>query len=204
MKVLAILLSFLFAFNVSAGSVTALEAAMDEFHYVMTVEWDQKDQDFYNKQVDAFMANLSKIIQREGLTREQILNLAQMRINNSKAFEALKLKLSLLPPAASASELAQSLKEAAKDFYVKGASWSGDVIIQAGLIGLGVFLVGYVIWFHVTHECVQWEEVYSCETENYCKSESWDSWTNSWECTWWQQETTCGYRDVCRLWQKKQ
>lgn len=203
MKVVAMLLSLLFTFNAMAGSVKSLESAMDDYHYTLTVEWDQKDEAFYNKQTDSFVANLSKLIQEQGLTKEQVLALAEKKMNNSKAFDALKLKLSLLSPAASASELAESLREAAKDFYSAGASWNGEAVMTYAVIGLVVLAVGYAVWFHATHECVRYESVYSCDSYDRCISETYDWETGTYYCTWWEEETTCGYSDVCREWQKK-
>jgi len=203
MKIIAILLSCLISFNVMASSVKSLESLLDEYHYTLTVEWDQKDQEFYNSQTDLFVSNLSKLIKDQGLTKEQILSLAESKINNAKAFEALKLKLSLLSPATSSSELAANLREASKDFYSNGASWSGDTVITSVLIGLALLAIGYSIWFYSTHECIRWEEVYRCETNEYCRSYSSGRDNDPSYCTWWQEETTCGYEDVCRQWQKK-
>lgn len=96
MKFVAILLSFLITFNVMASSVQSLESAMDDFHYTLTVDWDQKDQAFYNVKTDEFIVKMSKLIKENNISREEVLALAQKKMNNSKAYEALKLKMTLL------------------------------------------------------------------------------------------------------------
>jgi len=203
MKFVALLLSFLITFNVMASSVSELERQIDDYQYSMTVEWDQKDQAFYNTRTDAFLKNLAKVIQEKSLTKEEVLALAEKKMNNSKTFEALKLKMLLLGKNVSSEELAQTLKDSAKDFYSTGASWNGDVVTYA-VVGVFVLMIGYAIWFHATHECVEWESVYSCSTYDTCRSYSYDWDTGSEYCTWWDEETSCGYDDVCRQWQKKQ
>lgn len=203
MKFVAILLSFLITFNVMASSVQSLESAMDDFHYSLTVEWDQKDQTFYNAKTDEFMAKMSKLIKENNVSKEEVLALAQKKMNNSKAYDALKLKMTLLQTNVSAEELSSMLKDSAKDFYAAGASWNGEVVTYA-IIGLFVIAIGYTIWFHATHECVKWESVYSCSTYDTCASEYYDWDTGSYYCSWYTQETTCGYDDVCRQWQKKE
>lgn len=202
MKIIALLLSFLFTFNVMAGTVQPLEAAMDDFHYSLTVEWDQQDKAFYDKKTDAFISQMSKLIKENNVSKEQVLALAEKKMNNSKAYEALKLKLTLLQTNVSSEELAAILKESSKDFYSAGASWNGDVVSYA-FIGLFVIAIGYAIWFYATHECVRKESVYGCSSYDTCVSETYDWNTGTYYCDWYREETTCGYTDVCREWQKK-
>lgn len=202
MKFVAILLSFLITFNVMAGPVQSLEIVMDDFHYSLTVEWDQKDQAFYDAKTEAFMGQMSKLIKENNVSKEEVLSLAQKKMNNSKAYEALKLKMTLLQTNVSAEQLAEMLKDSAKDFYSAGASWNGEVLTYA-IVGLFVIAIGYTIWFHATHECVQWESVYSCSTYDVCVSETYDWETGSYYCSWYREETSCGYDDVCRQWEKK-
>jgi hypothetical protein len=203
MRILSLLLSFCITFNVLAasGTVAELEKHIDEYQYVLTVEWDQKDQAFYQAQTDAFLEKLSELIKTKGLTKEQILEISEKRVKDKAAFEALKLKMSLLDKNTSADQLAKVLSESSKDFYSRGASWSGDAafIIPLALAGI---IIGYAIWFHITHECVAYEERYSCSTDQYCASYSYD-WQGYSYCDYYREETDCGWDTVCARYEKK-
>lgn len=61
MKLTALLLTFCFSLNVmaSTGTVQELERHLDEYQYALTVEWDQKDQSFYQTQM---IMELSRLI----------------------------------------------------------------------------------------------------------------------------------------------
>lgn len=182
MKLLSVLLSLCLTFNVLAasGTVGELERQLDEYQYVMTVEWDQKDQAFQEKETKAFFEKISQSIQAGGVSKESILALASSKIKNEKALAALKLKLSLLSDVSSPAELAKVLKENSKEFYGQGASWNGDIVTPMIIVGV-VALVAYAVWFSATHTCVQWEERWECETTD----------------TEYSSTTSCGWEDYC-------
>jgi hypothetical protein len=48
-----------------------LKKAMDEFHYAMTVDWDQQDQSFAQEQEHKFQTTIEKLIE-DGLTVDQL------------------------------------------------------------------------------------------------------------------------------------
>lgn len=182
MKLISALLSICLTFNVLAasGTATELERQLDEYQYVMTVEWDQKDQAFYERETKAFFEKLSKALSEGSASKESILALAESKMKNKEALNALKFKLSLLTNVNSQEQLAQALKESSKDFYGKGASWSGDVEIILAAAGI-IAVIGYIIWFSKTHECVAWEQRWECRTTN-------DEYSSY---------TTCGWEDYC-------
>lgn len=186
MRLIALLLSFCFTFNVLAasGSVSELERALDEYQYTMTVEWDQKDQEFHEKVTKAFFDKMGVLVSEQGLHKEEVLAFAEKKMANKKAFEALKLKLSLLSEVKSSDELARVLRENSKEFYVQGASWAPDateVLIWVGIAAL----IGYLVWFNANYECGGYEEVWECDT--YTNSDGTHSSTS---CGW---ETQCAY-----------
>lgn len=203
MKILSLLLSLCISFNVLAatGTVSGLERAIDDFQYTMTVEWDQKDQKFHDAQTDLFLKKLSEIIKKEGLTKDQVIAMAEKRVQDKQAFEAMKLKMTLLNKNASAEELAVTLKETSKEFYSKGASWNGDAAL---IIPLALFaiVIGYAVWWSATHECVAREDQWQCDTTEYCADYDTD-WDGNSYCSWWEEDTDCGYVSVCTQWQKK-
>lgn len=211
MRIISLLIAFCFSLNVmaSTGTVQELEKALDNYHYSLSVEWDQKDQNFYDSKTKEFFASLEKMIKEDGLTKDQILSLVAKRSNNSKAVEALKLKFSLLSSNSSAEELSSIIKESSKDIYSQGASWNGEVIWTTSIVLLIAAAVGYAIWWNATHECVAWENQYVCNTYNNCH------YTGGYYDPYYgggyyggtycygSAYTTCGYQDVCTQYAKK-
>ncbi len=203
MKLIAILLSFCIMMNVLAasGTVKELERQLDEYHYVLAVEWDQKDQAFYKKQTDEFLAKVSDLIIKKGLTKEDILELSEKKMKNKQAFEAIKLKMTLLQKGATPEELAQALRESSKEFYANGASWIGGMDpILTGFIALFVIAIGCAVWRRATHECAEWGEQYVCETYMTCAG----YYDASGSCLVYQEDQDCGYEDYCKRWVKKE
>lgn len=201
MKVLALLLSLCMSLNLMAasGSTEALSQALDEYQYAITVEWDQKDQAFYQKETNAFFEKIGTAVVEGGLSKEAILALAEKKMGNKKSFEALKLKLALTGDVKSPEQLAKFLQENSKEFYQSGASWNGSIDwVSTGLIVGLIALVAYSVWFSVTHECVESEERYSCSDTTSCIG--YDSYGS---CNWWETRENCGWTDVCTRWEKK-
>ncbi|MES2527222.1 MAG: hypothetical protein V4598_09040 [Bdellovibrionota bacterium] len=194
-KLLSIVLALTFSLNVFAGTATAeLEKSLDNYQYALTVEWDQKDQKFYDAKTAAFFKELGSLIQEKGLKQEEIIALAEKKIANKQTVEALKLKLALIGNVRSQSELAAVLKDVSKDMYSKGASWNGDAVLTTGLIVLVVAVVGYAIWFSATHKCVEYSERWECDTRTDCGTDYYGSVCYS--------DTTCGWNDYCTRYEK--
>lgn len=207
MRFLSVILAFTLSMNVFAGSVVELEKSLNDYHYALTVEWDQKDAAFYEAKSQEFFAQMTKLIQEEGLSQAEVLKLAESKMDKS-AVEALKLKFSLLSKNTSAEELAQAIKESSQNLYAQGASWNGSVIIPVavGLVIAGV--IGYAIWFSATHECVAYESRYVCNTYNNCNygggyyGGGYGGGYYGGSC-YGSGYTSCGYRDVCTQYAKK-
>jgi len=201
MRFVSLLLAFCFSMNVmaSTGTIQELERHLDEYHYALSVEWDQKDNEFYEKETNEFFSKLQTLIKEEGLTQEQIMTLAEKKVNNKAVVDALKLKLSLLTNQTSAEELAKIIKETSKDFYDQGASWNGQVVLTVaiGLIIAGV--IGYAIWWDKNHVCVAYENQFVCNTYNNCH---YNPSTGGQYC-YPNSYTTCGYVDVCTKYDRK-
>lgn len=214
MRFVSLLIAFCFSMNVmaSTGTIQELERHMDDFQYALSVEWDQKDQAFYDAQTKNFFDNISKLINEKGLTKEQVLKLVESKIKNKDSFEALKLKVSLLSKNASTEDLVNIVKDASKDFYSQGASWNGHVVFSAAI---GVVLLGaivYSIWWDANHECVAYESQYICRTVDNCfyngnnngfHYDVWGNWVQpGYYCTG-PSRTICGDENVCTEYVKK-
>lgn len=210
MRIVSLLVAFCFSLNVmaSTGTVAELERAMDDYHYSLSVEWDQKDQAFYDAQTKAFFAKLEKLIKEDGMSKEEIMKLVEKKANNQTVVNALKLKLSLLSKGASAEEMAAIVRESAKDMYSQGASWNGSVVVPVVIGLLVAAVIGYSIWWDANHECVAWENQYVCNTYNDCHyyGGGYDPYYGGYyggSYCYGSSYTTCGYADVCVEYAKK-
>jgi hypothetical protein len=186
----------------ATGSASALEKAVDEYQYALSVEWDQKDVKFYDAQTVAFLNKLQTLIKENGVSKNEIMTFAENRMSNKAAVEALKLKLSLLSTAASTQELAALVRENAKDLYAKGASWNGEVVIGVAIVAVIVGVIAYAVWFDATHECVAWDSEYVCHSYG-CGGYYGDPYYGGYYGGYGSCGTYCGYEDVCTQYVKK-
>jgi hypothetical protein len=188
MKIVALLLTFCMTLNVFAASGTtgALERELDQYQYALTVDWDQKDQVVYEKETKAFFERLGSLVNEQGVSKAEILALAEKKMGSKVALEALKLKLSLVGELNSSAQIASVLRENSKDLYSQGASWSGNT--DTVLIGLAIAaLVGYLVWFNANYDCVAYDQRWECDTHVYEYSSS----------------TSCGWESYCIAYEKK-
>ncbi|MFL5785778.1 MAG: hypothetical protein ACJ76H_14265 [Bacteriovoracaceae bacterium] len=208
MRFMSVILALTLSMNVFAGSVSELEKSLDAYNYALTVEWDQKDQAFYNAKTQEFFASMTKLIKEQGLSQAEVLKLAESKMDKS-AVEALKLKFTVLSKTSSAEDLAKAIQDSSKNLYARGASWNGEVIIPVavGLVIAGV--IGYAIWWNATHECVAWQNEYVCNTYNNCYGGGYDPYYGGgyyggyYGSCYGTGYTTCGYEDVCTQYAKK-
>lgn len=210
-KILSTVLLLCFTLNSFAGvgGTLKLERLLDDYQYSMTVEWDQKDQEFYDAETQKFFTGMAKLIQEEGLTKGEVLTLVERKLVNKSALEALKLKLTLLSGSESTEELARTLKESSKDMYSQGANWNGQVVLIAGIGIVIVAVLAYKWWWDVHHKCVAWEERYDCSTSSWddrnCTTERDEDGNTYEDCDYyWQKEVTetCGPMNFCTEYEK--
>lgn len=191
-KLFSFLLVLCFSANLMAASTANLERAMDDYQFALTVDWDQKDQAVYQAKTDAFFAELAKLIAEEGLSKEEILAVAEKKMANKAQLEALKLKLALAGNVSSSQELGKVLQESVKGMYSQGASWNGVAVLPI-LGGLALAaIIGYAIWFSATHECVAWEDRWECSSSSYCDDYGYCS-----------SHDSCGWEPYCTQYVKK-
>lgn len=164
MKLISVILALTLSMNVFANTVVSLEKSLNDYHYALTVEWDQKDLEFYEYKTKEFFENMILLIKEEGLSEADVLKFAETKMDKS-AVDTLKMKLSLLSKKTSVEELTQAIKESSQSFYDRGASWNGE-ILESIAIGLAVAgLIGYAIWFNANNDCVSYGERLVCNTK---------------------------------------
>lgn len=165
MKFISMILALTLSMNVFADSVVSLEKSLNDYQYALTVEWDQKDLEFYQIKTKEFFESMTSLIKEEGLSQGEVLKFAETKMDKS-AVEALKMKLSLLSKNLSVEELTLAIKESSQGFYAQGASWNGEILesVAIGLVVAG--LIGYGIWYNASHDCVSYGERYVCNSHN--------------------------------------
>ncbi|MGE3611376.1 MAG: hypothetical protein AB7I27_17410 [Bacteriovoracaceae bacterium] len=200
MRFISLFLIFCLMWNsfAFASNAKSLEQVFDDYQFSLAVEWDQKDSKFYEQKTAEFFEDLSQLSVEQGLSQEEVLSFAQKKMGDKKSFEALKLKLSL-SKGSSIKDLGNVLKENSKEFYQKGASWSGGSVgtILPGIL-IGALLL-YAVWFGATHECVAYQETGNtiCKQHEYTNT---DVYGRSYTV---YGELECTPETVCTDWRKK-
>lgn len=132
----------IFTVHANAASNNSLKAAFDELNYALTVEWDQKDKDFYTEQMKSFSAVI-RDLQSKGLTNAQLIDFVKSEVKNEKVAKDLETAFSMISINKLSSEDASKyMIETMKKSYSAGASWNGEVFLY---LGIGVLLVAAAV-----------------------------------------------------------
>lgn len=166
MKLVAMLLSLCISLNVLASSVPSqeLEQAFDNYHYSLTVEWDQSDVSFKEAQTNIFFANLDTLVS-QGLTNEEISNFVAIKISDKKILSHIQSQMSVLANKASSStELAKLLSHSSTEFYQQGASWEySRAQVTTIVVAISALFV-FGVFFNIKYGCHQTID----GVESYC------------------------------------
>lgn len=175
-----IVLTFtIFSSQTFATTGNGLKTAFDEFNYAISVEWDQKDQRFY----EAAKAKLESKIreaQSRGASNGEFIDALASYVHS----EDLKAELQYIRTQTelgllSSNEIAPRIQEILGRSYQKGASWISDA---AFLTIVGVVFVAFLVAYIA---CVSDpNSVTVCRDYGYCSS--WDDYCEA--------GTTCGCR----------
>lgn len=135
-------------FTVQAHATTqdGLKAAFDEMNYALSVEWDQKDQNFYETQLKNFTATIREL-QKKGLTNAQMIDFAKSQVKDQRMAKDLETAFTMITiNKMSSEEASKYMMESMKRSYSNGAAWAGDVLIYLGaallIVGIAVALGG--------------------------------------------------------------
>lgn len=129
--ILGFILTTQFAF---AKHDNGLKQAIDEFHYSMTVEWDQTDKEFAERKLAALKTSI------------QNLDLEKITMNDLREIfptireDFFKDEFALLGDMKS-SELEAFLKMNESHLYQKGSAWNGEIVYPALFIGFVITVV---------------------------------------------------------------
>jgi Skp family chaperone for outer membrane proteins len=132
----------LFTVQAHASTMNGLKAAFDEMNYSITVEWDQKDQSFYEAQLKKFMGTV-RDLQQKGLTKDQMIDFAKSQVKDQRVAKDLETAFSMISiNKMSSEEASKYMMDSMKRAYSNGASWSGDVLVY---LAVGLLIVALAV-----------------------------------------------------------
>ena len=132
----------IFTVHAQATSQNGLKAAFDEMNYALTVEWDQKDQSFYEAQLKKFTATV-RDLQKSGLTNAQMIDFAKSQVKDAKVAKDLETAFSMITiNKMSSEEASRYMMDSMKRAYSNGASWNGDVLVY---LAVGLLIVALAV-----------------------------------------------------------
>lgn len=171
MKLVSLFIALCFTMNVfaSTGSLQAFESVLDDYQYAMSVEWDQADAKFQETKTKEFFNQTQSLITAGALTQQDIITVVEKRIKDKAVLDALKLRLTLAGEMNSTEELNKFLKESSNDFYSRGASWNGVILVSAAVVVTAAMALGFAMWYSATHGCKEYAQtcdVFGCRN-NY-------------------------------------
>lgn len=126
-----------FSIQAHATAGNGLKAALDEFNYAVSVEWDQKDQSFLNAQSEKLSRELLRL-KESGMTNQELMDQAVAGIKDQNVVREIQTVFSMVSlNAMSPSEAQEHIKKAFSKNYSSGASWNGSAFVG----GLVILLV---------------------------------------------------------------
>lgn len=160
MKLVSLFVALCFTMNVfaSTGGAKAFEAALDEYHYAVSVEWDQKDVKFHEAKTKELFDKMQALITEGAINQKEINEVIEKKINNKATVDLLKLKMSLAGDFQSPEDLANFMRESSKELYSQGASWNGYVVIPVAVVLTAVVALGFAMWYSATHGCQEYAQ----------------------------------------------
>ena len=187
-KLITLFLAFsLFSAHAGTTSTQGLKAAFDELNYSLTVEWDQKDKEFYVEQMKKFHRTMEQL-QAQGLTTEQLIAFAKSEVKNERVAKDLETAFNMISiNKMSSAEANKYILETLKRSYSSGASWGGEVIVIVAVAALIVVVALAVANAPAstggsTGSYCYYDDYYFCDT--YCYYDYYWGYTCYDDCYW--------------------
>lgn len=143
-KIAALLMLTAFS-HVSAMTPVArtadLNKSFDQLNYSLNVEWDQKDEKFFDASVDEFEKNIAEL-QKQGLTNKELIDHTLSKIKDDKTRNEVIAIVEVVNSSNMNSDEARAfVMSKLSKTYANGASWSGGRMgIKLALL-LGIILL---------------------------------------------------------------
>lgn len=137
----------------AATTSSTLSEILDQHHYFLTVEWDQKDTSHLNQQNEIFVSTLSKKLS-DGEISEEEINTYIAQSMSPEAMTSMKKKINQAIASGNHQDMTSLLKEVSSQSHAQGASWNALTtgLVVTGGIALTLF-VAYTWFIHKQLEC---------------------------------------------------
>lgn len=178
MKTLGLLICLLFSFNILASTKDAgdLEKIFDEYVYSITVEWDQKDKDFFNKTNDDLYKEIEILVKNKKMKVEDVFTFAKSKSVNPLLLIALNTLLQNHDKQKfDTTKVIEFLQENSKALYSKGTSWNGTINVVGGIVIIST-IIGILVAYDgndVEKECIEYFPNPNCD---------WTQGSSAWQC----------------------
>lgn len=132
---------FILSFMISSPTQASpgLEEAFSELNYALTVEWDQKNEEFYHQSNEKF-ANALIALRVQGLTNEDFKKFISKKLKERGfALDVDQLFNSISFSKMPSLQVEQILTEAMKKSYSQGTSWGpmvGSMRLMVASLGM--------------------------------------------------------------------
>lgn len=132
--------------HVVAGTHKGIKAAFDELHYSLSVEWDQKDQAFFNQKSEAFTKDLLAL-QKSGISNHELMDQILTEVKDKRVAGDLEATFSLMSlNALSPEEANRQVKSILEKSYQTGASWNGGSVLMGMALMIAIIAVVGVVY----------------------------------------------------------
>jgi hypothetical protein len=118
-----------------------LGKTFDELNYSLNVEWDQRDQGFFNASVDEFEKHIASL-QKEGLSNKELVEYTMNKIKDEKTKKEVEAIVNVVNESNMSQEEARAfIMSKLSKTYANGASWSGGRVGVKLALLLAVILI---------------------------------------------------------------
>jgi hypothetical protein len=137
-----LLISSLFCSSSYASSTSDLKALVDDLKYSLTVEWDQKDQKFYEAKMNDFELSVEGLM-KKGFTNADFKVYIQSEVKDANIRHDLLQALEVAKVQdMTKAELDNYFQTVLKSSYERGAAWDGSVVF-IGFLAVAFVAVAY-------------------------------------------------------------
>ncbi len=120
---------------------TDLNKTFDELNYSLNVEWDQKDDKFFDVSVDDFERNIAEL-QKQGLSNKELIDYTLAKIKDKKTKDEVTAIVQVVNESNMSSDEARAfVMTKLSSTYANGASWSGGRVGLKLCLLLGIILI---------------------------------------------------------------
>ncbi len=151
-KIFMTAMTLVLFFQQTAFAGSGLSEALDELQFALTVEWDQKDQNFYDRSIQKFQDKLS-LLEAQGQDRTKMFEEVISKVKSESFRSDMRLMTNLVATKIMSEKDAMNfIQDSVKKTYSSGASWNGESWLRIGGI---IIVVGFMaFWITGMSKCL--------------------------------------------------